>query len=139
MILHLDRLQFGNTFTIGDLKVDDDWQCWTLEDRRREPGVKVKGETCIQAGEYEVVVNFSQRFQQLMPLLLDVPLFTGIRIHPGNTSEDTEGCILVGDVRFGASIGRSQYAYSALMAKINPAWQRQEKIVMRITETGLTP
>jgi hypothetical protein len=135
--LHLDRLQFGHTFTIGDLRVDDEWQCWTLEDRRRDLGVKVAHETCIQAGEYEVVVNFSQRFQKLMPLLVDVPMFSGVRIHPGNTSEDTEGCILVGDVRLTSSIAGSRDAYSSLMVKINEAWGKNERIVISITESGL--
>ena len=54
-------------------------------------------ETAIPAGTYEVIVNVSVKFKRKLPLLLNVPHFTGIRIHRGNTDKDTSGCILVGE------------------------------------------
>jgi len=93
--------------TIGDLKVAGDQYCYTLEDQVRdlkEDGSgKVYGETAIPTGRYKVIIDFSQRFQKNMLHILDVPWFTGIRIHSGNKAEDTLGCVLVGDHVDGAS------------------------------------
>lgn len=74
--------------------------CYTLEDVVRPDGVKVYGKTAIQAGTYKIIVNMSNRFKKMLPLLLDVPMFSGIRIHGGNTADDSLGCILVGTTRF---------------------------------------
>lgn len=80
---------------IGDLFIDGEFFCYTLEDEIRPEGVKIYGETCIDAGRYKVILNKSNRFKRIMPLLLNVPRFEGIRIHGGNTSKDTHGCPLV--------------------------------------------
>ena len=80
--------------TTGELYVDGKFVCYTLEDAIRKE--KIKGVTAIPAGTYDVIINMSTRFKRLMPLLLNVPDFEGVRIHPGNTAEDTEGCIRVG-------------------------------------------
>jgi len=85
----------GDRNIIGDLFIDDEFFCHTLEDEKRPDGEKVYGKTAIADGTYKVSVTMSGRFKRLMPLLLDVPLFKGIRIHGGNTSKDTLGCILV--------------------------------------------
>ena len=85
----------GDRNIIGDLYIDGEFFCYTLEDERRADDVKVYGETAIPTGTYNVKVTKSNRFKRLMPLLLDVPMFSGIRIHGGNTSKDTLGCILV--------------------------------------------
>ena len=80
---------------------------YTLEDVVREipgqpvEGWKVKGQTAIPAGRYRVDYTFSQRFQRATLILLDVPGFTGIRFHGGNTAKDTEGCILCGHAKTG--------------------------------------
>lgn len=77
------------------------WLCWTLEDVVREvPGQpvqmwKIKGQTAIARGVYQIAVTMSQRFKRLLPILSVVFGFEGIRIHGGNTAADTEGCILV--------------------------------------------
>ncbi len=80
---------------IGDLFVDGVFFCHTLEDEKRADGLKVYGETAIPSGIYNVKLTMSNRFKRLMPLLLDVEGFSGVRIHGGNTSKDTHGCPLV--------------------------------------------
>lgn len=97
MILTLKRLSFEKDYTIGKLYGDGIYLCDTLEDRVREEGTKVYGETAIPKGVYRVVWNYSNRFKRNLPLLIDVPNFSGIRIHSGNTHLDTLGCILVGE------------------------------------------
>lgn len=95
MKLHLRRTIFNETETMGQLYIDDAYFCDTLEDKVRN-GVKIKGVTAIPTGKYKVVVTMSAKFKRMMPLLCDVPNFTGIRIHRGTTHKNTAGCILVG-------------------------------------------
>jgi len=85
----------GDRCCIGDLYVENEFFCFTLEDELRDKEVKVYGETCIRAGRYKVELTMSNRFKRIMPLLVDVPMFKGIRMHGGNTSKDTLGCPLV--------------------------------------------
>jgi len=107
--------------TVGELEVDGQFECYTLEDVVRGNEPKVYGKTAIPAGTYKVTVTFSNRFQKPMPLLHDVPGFEGVRIHSGNTSQDTEGCILVGRVRESDRIGESKLAFKHLFPQIQEA------------------
>ena len=132
MKLELERLQNDPTVTIGSLRVDGDWAAWTCEDTVRPTGVKVPGETAIPAGTYKVVITESARFKRPLPLLLNVPNFEGIRIHPGNTAADTQGCILVGMDRLGSSVGRSRLAFDALFTQIRGAIARGEPVTVEI-------
>ena len=99
MKLELNRIVKKPLYTIGRLFIDGKYFCDTLEDRCRDldKEEKVMNETAIPAGIYEVIVNVSAKFKRKLPLLLDVPHFSGIRIHRGNTNKDTSGCILVGE------------------------------------------
>jgi len=119
MKLHLKRLHKTDKSTIGELTIDGKFECYTLEDIERE--VKVKSETAIPKGTYKVIINQSNRFKRLMPLLLNVPNFEGVRIHAGNTNHDTEGCILVGRTRSVDFIGQSRKAYDSLFKKMQAA------------------
>lgn len=97
----MKRIARRNTYTIGRLEVDGKYFCDTLEPTWRNlgpgrPGRKVKGRTAIPEGRYPVVITWSPKFEQWLPLLLHVPMFEGIRIHAGNTAADTAGCILPG-------------------------------------------
>lgn len=80
--------------TIGDLFINEEFICNTLEDVFREK--KIAKETCIPYGKYDIIINMSPKYKRLMPRLLNVPNFEGILIHSGNTIKDTAGCILVG-------------------------------------------
>jgi hypothetical protein len=132
MKLIVERLQLDPECTIGRLLVNGVFNCWTLEDTVRPPGVKVKGQTAIPYGTYKVDVTFSNRFQVLMPILLDVPMFEGIRIHPGNSAVDTDGCILVGRKRFSKFLGESRLAYAPLLALLQEAKARKEGVTIGI-------
>lgn len=133
MKLKLERVQLDPDVTIGSMSVDGQWECWTLEDVVRPDGVKIHGETAISKGNYDVKITLSPRFKRQLPLIIDVKNFVGIRIHPGNTAGDTEGCILVGQDRLKKSIGRSVLAFNALFAKMNAALLRGEQINLEIT------
>ena len=119
MKLLLKRLHKTENSTIGELYVDGKFECYTLEDKERE--VKIKCETAIPKGEYKVIINLSNRFKILLPLLISVPNFEGVRIHPGNTNHDTEGCILVGTTRSKDFIGNSRIAFKKFFEKMKKA------------------
>ena len=119
MKLMLERDRPSLTCTMGTLLVDGAFECFTLEDLPQE--IKVPGETRIPAGTYQVKITWSPRFKCLMPLLIDVPGFDGIRIHPGNSAEDTHGCILVGETESAEWLGKSRKAYDHLFSKMQDA------------------
>lgn len=118
MELTLNRDVLKNEFTLGELSIDGKFFCYTVEDVVRS-GAKVHGKTAIPYGRYKVILNMSNRFKKIMPLLIDVPQFEGIRIHAGNTALDTEGCLIVGMVRTGNGVGMSRVAYTKLMEKLS--------------------
>ena len=106
MNIVLKRIALRDTYTIGRLYIDGKYICDTVEDKVRdinkngkfdEEEKKVYGETAIPYGTYEVKWTYSPRFKKYMPELLNVPSFSGIRIHSGNTAADSLGCIIVGE------------------------------------------
>ena len=88
------RKWFSDDTTIGELHIEGNFKCFMLEDAVRE--VKIKHETAIPEGTYEIIISYSNKFRKHLPLLLNVPNYKGIRIHPGNDKEDTSGCLLPG-------------------------------------------
>ena len=117
--------QFGTEgFSEGKLFIDDVFECYTVEDEDRHleaGGTKIPAVTAIPKGSYEVVLSMSPRFKRILPEVLNVPGFTGVRIHSGNSSKDSEGCILVGssnDRNDDDWIGGSRVALSQLMVKL---------------------
>lgn len=131
MNLKVIRKEFTDKSTIGELFVDGKFECYTLEDKVRP--IKIKHQTAIPAGIYEVIINNSERFHRQMPLLLNVPNFDGIRIHSGNTDKDTSGCILVGQTKSKDFIGNSRYTFTNLFAKMQAAI-KNERIFIEIIE-----
>lgn len=138
MKMILTRDTFHAHETIGKLSIDGVFECHTLEDTMREVSGqpvgswKIPAETAIPRGVYQVVMTMSNRFKKLMPLLLNVQGFEGVRIHAGNTSHDTEGCIIVGRTRLVTSLGDSRLATSALYVKIQAALDRGEKVTIEV-------
>lgn len=136
MKLTLRRLHLFDECTIGVLSINDQALCYTLEDRVRElPDVpveawKVPGSTAIPRGSYRVLLDWSERFKRILPRLLDVPGYTGVRIHAGNTAANTEGCILVGLGWPGdLEIRQSQAALTHLLLRL----REEQEIELEIT------
>ena len=135
MKLILHRQIFSDKSSVGTLYVNGLKECHTLEDRDRhleDGGEKVYGETAIPRNTYKVVITYSNRFKQPMPLLVDVPGFEGIRIHPGNTDQNTEGCILVGVGIGNDRLYNSRQAYERLFNKLEAAEALGEEITIEI-------
>jgi hypothetical protein len=118
MLIEVKRFEFKDTHTVGKMYVDGVYECYTLEDAVRN-GTKVIGKTAIPIGTYKLIIDASTRFKQDMPHILDVPDFTGVRIHAGNTSADTDGCILLGSTWAGKDfIGNSKITYKKFFDKL---------------------
>ena len=136
MQLLLLREIFASQYTHGRLFVDNVFECYTLEDTDRhledKRNTKVPHQTAIPVGEYKVIINKSRRFCRMMPLICDVPDFDGIRIHSGNTADDTEGCILVGQTRGNSTILSSRNAFTRLFTKMVEAQRKGEEISIKV-------
>ena len=134
MEIKLVREVFTETSTIGSLYINGVFECFTLEDKDRKlesGGQKVYAKTAIPRGKYNVVNSFSNRFQKYLPEIQNVPQFAGIRIHPGNTADHSEGCILLGSTKAKDFIGNSKVAFAAFFKKIQ-AVEKKEKITIEI-------
>jgi len=135
MNLILQRKTEINNTVLGELSIDGKFFCYTLEDKIRD--VKIKHQTCIPEGEYKVVLTLSQRFKVVLPLLLNVPNYEGIRIHAGNTHLDTSGCLLVGSAINNDKLLHSKTTLEILLGKLKSAIKKGEikiKIVNPIKE-----
>jgi hypothetical protein len=143
MILRLVREIYNPTNTISKLYINDVFFCNILEDVDRglyftQPleeieKLKVYGNTAIPKGVYEIAITYSERFKKYLPLLMNVPGFAGIRIHPGNTEADTLGCLLPG-VSNGTKVLQSKVTFDKLFAKLKQA-AKTEKIIIFIEST----
>jgi hypothetical protein len=134
MLLQLRRLVYDNVSTIGKLSVDGLDLCDTLEDVVRAPGMKIPGETAIPYGKYKVTIDWSNRFQRLMPHILNVPNFAGIRIHWGNWAFNTEGCLLIGHGSVKDEILNSKIAFNDLWSKLKPAIDAGQEVWVEVTD-----
>ena len=143
MKIDIIRDTFTNVSTIGKMYINDTYFCNTLEDVDRDllststpeeiKDTKVYGQTAIPYGRYEVILSYSDKFKKYLPLLLNVPGYAGIRIHAGNTSIDTLGCILVGEKREKDKILESLKAMTRLLGLITKV-SKKEKIVLTVTK-----
>lgn len=133
MELKLLRDVCGADCTLGKLFVDGDFDCYTVEDGVRPDGQKIHGKTAIPEGRYRVVVSRSPRFGRDLPLLENVPNFEGVRIHPGNTADDTEGCIIPGRLRTARGVAQSRLAFEKLFASLKAELARGADVWLSVT------
>ncbi len=129
--LQLKRIAKRPTYTIGRLSIrrreHGVFTPWTYFCDTLEPhwvdfhhgGRKTKGKTAIPEGYYPVVVTLSPKFKRWLPLLVGVPHYEGVRIHSGNTAQDTQGCILVGRNTEVGRVTDSRHTLYRLMQVLN--------------------
>jgi hypothetical protein len=136
------RTHYEPDCTLGEVTLNGQWVCYTLEDAMRQvigwhvDQWKIAGKTAIPIGAYRLVLQNSPRFGPDTLTLLNVPGFVGIRIHAGNTHEDTEGCPLVGLRLEGNRIagGTSAPALEKLKGLVREAIRNEEAIYWTITQ-----
>ena len=119
MRLTLTRTERSGRSTLGELEINGEPFCRTLEDPVRP--YRLPGITAIPAGTYPVQITWSPRFKARMPLLIGVPGFSGVRIHPGSAPEHGDGSILVGTEQGIDEIRRSEEAYDELFRQLDEA------------------
>lgn len=118
--LYIDGLLFSDT-------LEDKWRNLTKEK-------KIPGETCIPAGRYRVVMDYSNRFKRVMPHILDVKYFEGVRIHAGNIRADTDGCILLGQYLQNGVLVDSKVKTEHFNTIVTEAIDRGEEVWITIDE-----
>lgn len=121
--LYIDGVYFSDVIEDVDRGLDDRMSLEEILAR------KVKGETAIPTGIYEVTITYSPKYKKLMPLINNVKGYSGIRIHSGNTAKDTEGCLIVGKNTKVGMVTESRVTYNALFKRLS---QTKSKIIIDI-------
>lgn len=148
MLIIVQRLFVVDGAQLGHLRFEGDAEpwCWTLEDEPRE--LKVAGETCIPPGRYEVRLRkfggFYDRYRVRYPWnepgmlwLQDVPNFTDVLIHCGNTKENTRGCLLVGHGAFVyGTLSQSIEAYHELYKRVSKALLESDGVYLEVRKNN---
>lgn len=142
MEIHVERRWKKPAYTIGVMSIDGKRFCETLEDTDRGlkksmstgeiAEIKVKGQTAIPSGRYQVLLTYSPKFRKDMPLISGVPDYSGVRIHPGNTAADTEGCVLVGENKAVGKVLNSRHWFGILYEKIKSEINQGKKVWITI-------
>ena len=144
MELKLERKYRNNNYCIDKLYINGKYFSDALEDPDRGltdnmsleeiKKIKIKGNTCIPYGTYNITITYSPRFKKNLPLLNNVKGFDGIRIHSGNTPQDTEGCLLPGFNKVKGQVIDSRVTTDKLIAQIQQALNKGEKVTITITK-----
>lgn len=95
-------------------------------------GPKIAHETAIPYGRYRVSITMSNRFKKMLPLVHDVPGFTGVRLHGGNTAEDTSGCILLGEYHTHSALSNCAPVLQHVQGLIASALAKHEDVWLLI-------
>lgn len=143
MEIKIDRKYKKDTYTISNVYLNGIKQPYNiLEDRDRNLSsdmsleeikkIKVYGETAIPSGTYNVIMNYSPRLKKIMPLLLNVKGYEGVRIHSGNTNKDTLGCLVVGKNDVKGKVTNSRYWTNILIEEIKKALDNKESVKLII-------
>ncbi len=143
MIITIDRAWKKAGYTISRIYVNGMlFGCNAMEDTDRGlrsdmplseiKAKKVYGQTAIPSGEYECAYTYSARFKKMLPLLLNVKGFEGVRIHSGNSAKDTEGCILCGKNDKVGWVSDSRFWTNKLIQTMKTAWDKKEKVIIKI-------
>jgi hypothetical protein len=142
MEILVEREYKKKDYTIGKMYINGEYFCDTLEDTDRGltqimtlseiKEVKEYGRTAIPTGRYQVAYTYSPRFKKHLPLLLNVPAFEGVRIHSGNTHNDTEGCILLGENKAVGKVLNSRKTMDEFLRILKPAIEACENIWITI-------
>ena len=143
MRLTLKRIANRKDYCIGKLYINGKYFCDTLEDVDRGlddsmsedeiKQIKIKGETAIPTGIYTVLLTYSPKYKKIMPLINNVKGYSGIRIHSGNSSKDTEGCLLVGKNTVVGRLTDSRNTFNALFKRLQQ--KGSNKITIEIYRT----
>lgn len=142
--LKLERKWKKEKYTIGNLFINGVFFSNVLEDTVRGlrqdmtpeeiKKIKIHGQTAIPSGRYEIRVTLSARFRRQLPILLNVPGYAGVRIHPGNTDANTEGCLLPGKNDRVGQVSNSRTTMAALQKQIEEAIYQNSKVYIEIVD-----
>lgn len=142
MDIQVNRIARRDGYTIGRMSLNEIYFCDTLEDTDRGLNStmsvdkilakKIKAQTAIPTGKYDVILTFSPRFKRVLPLLLNVPGYQYIRVHNGNRPDSTEGCLLVGENKAKGQVLNSRATLEKLMSVLLDCEKRKEKISITI-------
>lgn len=155
MVITVDRKWKLSTYTVGRLLIDGVFFCNTMEDtdkglKSSMPSEEIKkikkaGITAIPSGTYKVRMDivspkysvkswyYKNCHQGRLPRLENVPGFSGILIHPGNTAADSEGCILVGKNDVKGMVTKSKEYFLELYNKMYAAYLKKEEITIVVS------
>ena len=144
MELKLIRKYRKTDYTIGILYVNNKYFCEILEDTDRGlkdsmsleeiKKIKIKDQTCIPYGKYQILMTYSPKYKKIMPLVNNVKGFEGIRIHSGNTNKDTSGCLLPGFNKIKGQVINSRETFNKLYSLIQTAINNKENVTIEITK-----
>ena len=144
MELRLERKYRSNNYCIDKLYINGKYFSDALEDPDRGltdsmnleeiKRIKVKGDTCIPYGTYNVTITYSPRFKKNLPLINNVKGFDGIRIHSGNTPQDTEGCLLLGLNKVKGRVVDSKVTVNKFIDIVQKVLNKGEKVTITITK-----
>ena len=144
MELRLERKYRCSNYCIDKLYINNEYFSDALEDPDRGltdtmsleeiKKIKIKSNTCIPYGTYNITITYSPRFKKNLPLLNNVKGFDGIRIHSGNTPQDTEGCLLPGFNKVKGQVIDSRVTTDKLIAQIQQSLNKGEKVTITITK-----
>lgn len=142
--LKLERKWKKEKYTIGNLFINGVFFSNVLEDKVRGlrqdmtpeeiQKIKIHGQTAIPSGRYEIRITLSTRFRRLLPVLLNVPGYAGVRIHPGNNDANTEGCLLPGKNDRVGQVSNSRATMAALQKQIEEAIYQNSKVYIEIVD-----